>query len=135
MPAKWSTFCVSIYCVEVLFFQICENNNIHGIKIGDHEINLSAYADDADFLTSDVSSLCKIFSICATFQSYLQGCSKKSVDCKGIDIKTGAIRASGVFNSYHTDLVEKLNFLDNLKALADVAICGNTADFISQEIF
>ena len=98
---------------------------------------MSAYADGADFLTSDVSSLRKIFSTCATCQSYSslklnlekseacwigvkQGCSEKPVDCKWIDIKTGAIRALGVFNSHDTDLVEKLNFLDNLKALADV---------------
>ena len=120
-----------------IYFQIRENHDIHEIKIGDHEIKLSAYADDADFLTSDVSSLRKVFSICATFQSYSslklnlekseacwigvkQGCSDKPVDCKWIDIKNGAIRALGVLNSYNTDLVEKLNFLDNLKALADV---------------
>ena len=41
-----------------------------GIKIGDNEIKLSAYADDADFLTSDVSSLETIFQTCATFQLY-----------------------------------------------------------------
>ena len=40
-----------ILCVEVLFIQIRENNDIHRIKIGDHEIKLSAYADDTDFLT------------------------------------------------------------------------------------
>ena len=56
-----------IFCAEVLSIQIRENNDIHGIKIGDHEIKLSAYADYADFLTSDVSSLHKIFSIRATF--------------------------------------------------------------------
>ena len=120
-----------------LFIQIRENNDIHGIKIGDHEIKLCAYPDDADFLTSDVRSLLKLFKTCATFQSYSspklnlekseacwigvkQGCSEKPVDCKWIDIKTGAIRALGVFNSYDTDLVEKLNFLDNFKALVDV---------------
>ena len=58
-----------------------------------------------------------------------------SVDCKWIDIKTEAIRALGVFNSYDTDLVGKLNFLDNFKALADSAICGNTGDFLSQAKF
>ena len=31
-----------------------------------------------------------------------------------------AIRALGIFNSYDTDLVEKLNFLDNLKCLKEV---------------
>ena len=56
-----------ILCVEVSFIQIRESNDIHGIKIGDHEIKLPAYADDAYFLTSDVSSMRKIFSTCATF--------------------------------------------------------------------
>ena len=136
---KVTHFYISILRVEVLFIQIRENDDIHayGIKIGDHKIKLSAYADDADSLASDVSSLRKILSTCATFQSYSllklnlekseacwieakQGCNEKPVDCKWIDSKTGAIRALGVFNSYDTDLVEKLNFLDNLKASADV---------------
>ena len=59
-----------ILCVEVLFIQIREKNDIHRIKIGDQEIKFSVYADDADLLTSDVSSLRKIFSTCTTFQSY-----------------------------------------------------------------
>ena len=41
-----------------------------GIRIGDNEIKLSAYADDADFPTSDVSSLETIFQTYATFQLY-----------------------------------------------------------------
>ena len=63
-------------------------NHIHGIKIGGHEIKLSACADDTDFLTNDVkfltndvkfltkfltndvNSLRKIFSTCTAFQSY-----------------------------------------------------------------
>ena len=38
-----------IFCVESLFIQIPEDENIKRIVIGDHEIKLSAYADDADF--------------------------------------------------------------------------------------
>ena len=38
-----------ILCVESLFIQIQEDENIKSIVIGDHEIKLSAYADDADF--------------------------------------------------------------------------------------
>ena len=41
-----------------------------GIRIGDNEIKLSANADYADFLTSDVSSLETMFQTCATFQLY-----------------------------------------------------------------
>ena len=91
-------------CVEVLFIQIRENNDTHKIKIGDHEIKLSAYADDADFLTSDASSLSKFFSTCATFQSYSSlklnsekseacwigaklGCSEKPLTVNGLTLK------------------------------------------------
>ena len=38
-----------ILSVESLFIQIREDENIEGIVIGDHEIKLFAYADDADF--------------------------------------------------------------------------------------
>ena len=59
-----------ILCVESLFIQIREYENIKGIVIGDHEIKLSAYADGADFLTLDVKSLQTIFQTCTTFQLY-----------------------------------------------------------------
>ena len=59
-----------ILCVETLFIQIRENEEVKGIRIGDNEIKLSAYADDADFLTSDVNSLKTIFQTCETFQLY-----------------------------------------------------------------
>ena len=48
------------------------------------------------------------------------GCEEKPINCKWVNIKTNAIRALGVFNSYDTDLEQKLNFLDNLKCLNDV---------------
>ena len=120
---------------------------LHALSFG-----LNFFFDRRFPLTSDASSLRKIFSICAMFQSYSslklnlekseacwigvkQGCSEKLVDCEWIDIKTGAIHAFGVFNSYDTDLVEKLNFLDNLKALADVCNLWQYRDFLSQEKF
>ena len=59
-----------IICVEVLFIQVRENDDINGIKIDDREIKLSAYADDADFLIANVKSLKLIFDICSRFQSY-----------------------------------------------------------------
>ena len=49
-----------------------------------------------------------------------KGSTDMPVNCKWVNIKNGAIRALGIFNSYDEDLVEKLNFLDNLKCLNDV---------------
>ena len=44
----------------------------------------------------------------------------KPINCKWVNTASEAIRTLGIFNSYDMDLVEKLNFLDNLKPLNDV---------------
>ena len=44
----------------------------------------------------------------------------KAIDCKWVNIASEAIRTLGIYNSYDTDLVEKLNFPDNLKPFSDV---------------
>ena len=117
-----------------MFVQIRNNDDIKGVRLGDHEIKLSAYADDLDFLTFDVRS---IFQTCETFQVYSslklslekseacwigakRGSKVTPVNYKWIDLNCNAIRTLGIFNSYDTDLVEKLNFLDNLKCLKGV---------------
>ena len=47
--------------------------------------------------------------------------AEKDNPAKPINIASEAIRTlGGIYNSYFTDLVEKLNFLDNLKPLSDV---------------
>ena len=40
-----------ILCVETLFVEIRNNDDIKGVRLGDNETKLSAYADDADFFT------------------------------------------------------------------------------------
>ena len=126
-----------IICVEVLFIQVRENDNINGIKIDDRELKLSASADDANFLFSNVNSLKLIFDICLRFQSFssmkinlekFEACwigrardsTYTRISCKWADLNNQAIRTLGIFNSYDHDLVQKLNFLDNLKCLTEV---------------
>ena len=62
--------CLLIICVEVLFVQVRENDDINGIKIDDREIKLSAFPDDADFLVYNVKSLKLILDIFLRFQSF-----------------------------------------------------------------
>ena len=98
---------------------------------------MSAYADDANFLASDARSLELILQTCANFQTFSSlklnvekceacciGAEKdnpgKPINCKWVNIASEAIRTLGIYNTYDTDLVEKLNFLDNLKPLDDV---------------
>ena len=118
-----------ILCMETLFIQIRENPDIKGIHIGTEEIKLSAYADNADFLTPDVKSLELIFRTCETFQSFSslklnlnksEACWIGAINCKWININCNTIRSLGIFNSYDTDLEEKLNFLDNLKNIKEI---------------
>ena len=126
-----------IICVEVLLVQVRDNNKIIGITINDHEIKLSAFADDANFLVSNTKSLERIFNVCSGFQTFSSlklnlekseacwiGAARTSthtpICCKWINLNSDAIRSLGIFNSYDTDLAEKLNFLDNLKCLTDI---------------
>ena len=44
----------------------------------------------------------------------------KPINCRWVNIANEAICTLGIFKSYDTDLVEKLNFLDNIKPLKDV---------------
>ena len=122
---------------ETLFIQIRENPDIKGIRIGSEEIKLSAYADDADFVTPDVKSLEPIFQTCETFQFFLslklnfekseacwigakRGSNETSINCKWMNTNCNDIRSLGIFNSYDTDLEETLNLLDNLKIIKEI---------------
>ena len=136
----FSTF-LFILCLETLFIQIRDNESIIIIiiiiNINTYQIKLSAYADDAKFLASDAVSLELILQTCATFQTFSSlklnvekceacwiGAKKdnpaKPINCKWVNIASEAIRTLGIYNSYDTDLAEKLNFLDNLKPFSDV---------------
>ena len=128
--------------MEVLFIQVRENDDINGIKIDDYEIKLSAFADDADFLVSNVQSLKLILVVCLTFQSYsslklnfktseacwiegltntqeARGLTDTPINCKWVDLNNHQF-VLGIFNNYDHGLVQKLNFIDTLKCLSDV---------------
>ena len=111
-----STAYLFILCVETLFVQIRNNDDIKGVRLGDHEIKLSAYADDSDFFTSDVRSLVLIFQTCETFQLYSSpklnleksepcwigakwGPKETPINCKWIDLNCNAIRTLGILTA------------------------------------
>ena len=74
---------------------------------------------------------CKTFKVCSSLKLNLKkskacwigakrGSKETPINCKWIDLNCNAIRTLSIFNSYDTGLVEKLNFLDNLKCLIEV---------------
>ena len=120
-----------------MFIQIRDNESIKGININTYKIKLSAYADDADFLASDAMSQELILQTCVNLKTFsslklnVEKCEAcwigvekdnpaKPINCKWVNIASEAILTFGIYNSYDTDLVEDLNFLDNLKSLNDV---------------
>ena len=126
-----------ILCLETLFTQIRDNESIKGININPYQKKLSVCADDADFLASDTMLLELILQTCATFQAFpslklnVEKCEAcwigaekdnpaKPIECKWVNIANEAVRTLGIYNSYDTDLVEKLNFQDYLKRFSDV---------------
>ena len=72
-----------ILALDILFIQIRDNHHIKGIMIDGHEIKPSAYADDGNFLTTNVQLLNLIFSTCETFEHFssLKMNLKKSEAC------------------------------------------------------
>ena len=59
-----------ILALEILFLQVRQNINIQGFMIDGHKIKISAYADDAKFLTINVHSMELVLAICDTFQEF-----------------------------------------------------------------
>ena len=49
-----------------------------------------------------------------------RGLTATPINCQWVDLNNQAIHTLGIFNSYDQDLVQKLNFLDNLECLSDV---------------
>ena len=80
-----------IICVEVSFAQVHDNNEIIGITINDDEIKLSAFADDAYFLVSNIKSHELIFNACSGFKTFS---SLKLNPAKSEACWIGAARAS-----------------------------------------
>ena len=95
-----------ILALEILFIQMKDNHHIKGIVIDGQEIKLSVYADDGNFLTTNVQSLNLIFNTCETFEHFssslklylekseacwigsARGKADKPINCRWIDLNT-----------------------------------------------
>ena len=99
-----------------------------------------------------MKSLELIFQTCDTFQSFSvlklnlekseacwtgakRGSNETPIKCEWINITSSAIRSLGIFNSYDTELEEKLNFLDNLKSIKEILNLWKLRSFTSWKNF
>ena len=115
--------------MEILFIGICQNEQIKGICISDHELKVSAYADDANFMVSDIQSLNCLFLTCTDFgncsslrlneekseASWIdsnKANTNKSFPCKRVNLPNDRVKILGYYTSYCKDLSEKYNFLE-----------------------
>ena len=125
-----------ILALENLFLQVGQNIDIRGITIDDHEIQISAYADDAKFLTINVHSMESVLAICDIFQEFSslklnkeksEACwigsrkhdKDKPLNCRWINLTDDKICSMGVYHSYDPLIPSKHNFLDLVTILRD----------------
>ena len=101
----------------------------------DHEIKISAYANDAKFLAINVHSVELVLAICDTFQEFSslklneeksEACwivSKKhdkgNPYCRWINLTDDKVCSLGVYHSYDPFIASRHNFLDLVKILWD----------------
>ena len=91
-----------------------------GVCVSDHELQISAYADDANFLVSDIQTV--LFLTCAGFGNYSClrlneekseaswiGSNKlntsKPLPCKWVNLTNDKIKILGSYSSYCKDLL------------------------------
>ena len=59
-----------VTAVEILAIAIRSDSNIRGIKVGDDETKVLAYADDMTAILSDISSVERLFTVLNLFQRW-----------------------------------------------------------------
>ena len=131
-----------ILALDILFLQVRQNIDIQGITIDGHEIKISAYADDAKFLTINVHSM-ELVAICNTFQEFSSLklnkekseacwiCSKKHgkdkpLNCKWINLTDDKICSLGAYHGYDPFIASKHNFLDPVQKLGGMSASMET---------
>ena len=123
-----------VLALDILFIRIRQNEQIKGACISDHELKISANADDTNFLVSDIQSLNCLFLTCTGFGYYSSlrlneeksearwiGSNKsntsKPLPCKWVNLKNDKIKILGCYSGYCKGLSEKYNFLEVINKL------------------
>ena len=120
-----------IIALELLSQKIRSDDQIHGIKIGEHEIKLTQYVDDMTVFVSDKPSAKRLFKILEMFKlaSGLQmnidktegvwlGRNKDKQETPfGIKWPKEPVKALGIYFSYDKHASERCNFVSKLEQL------------------
>ena len=126
-----------IHALEAMFIEVRSNVNIAGVKIGDHSVKFSAYADDNFFFTLDINSLLLILNTSDKFEEYsslklsvekCQACCIRSakgkqdapINCNWVNLMEGELLVLGVHMSYDVTLAEKCNFFNFITSMKEI---------------
>ena len=117
-----------ILCAEILACKIRQNQNIHGIEIGNHKLSLLQYADDTSGILLDLSSAKHFLKTVETFGLYSGlklnkektegmwiGNNKNSQATPlGITWAKSYMKILGVYVSYDQEIIYQKNFADKI---------------------
>ena len=129
-----------LLALELLFINVKENENIHGIVIFGFEFKFSAFADHTSVFTEDLASvghLCRLFDTFAQFSTLKINCEKSELcgigslkgvkrafyRCKVLDLTHESVKILGCHHSYDADFASSRNFSvlpDNIQAVLNL---------------
>ena len=134
-----------ILVTEILFIQICSNENIHGLKFFGYEFKLSAFADDVSYFLKDINSvkeLLKLLEQSSQFTSLKVNYDKSEICGIGskkvaigafsqfriVNLMNDSVKILGCHHSYNSQLANVRNFCDTIKKISSVSNLWQTRD-------
>ena len=130
-----------LFVIEIMALSIRQNEQLKGIKINDHEVKISLFADDSVcFINGSRGSFESLFDILNTFGKYSgckinvtkteavwigskRGCQDFPLRNQGITWKTSRFKSLGVNFSLDLDLIFDFNYKEKLNRMTQTINC------------
>ena len=103
-----------IICIELLSHEISSNNNIKGVRLGDHEVKNILFADDATFVTD--GSIKSFENLIGTLDNFSLASGLKLNTSKCVVLRAGSLKNT------ETKYLRKRNFLWNSESAKALGI-------------
>ena len=130
-----------LFVIEILALSIRQNEQVKGIKVKNHEVKISLFADDSVcFVDGARDSFNTLFDILNKFGRYSgckinltkteaiwigskRGCQEFPLENQGITWKTSTFKSLGVNFSLNLGLIFDLNYKEKLKRMIQTVNC------------
>ena len=130
-----------LFVIEILALSIRQNDNLNGMKIQDHEVKISLFADDSVcFIDGSRKSFDSLFDVLNQFGKYSgcklnlskteaiwigskKGCQDFPMSNQGITWRNSTFKSLGINFSLDLSLIFDLNYKEKLKQMTQTINC------------